>query len=64
MSWGMFRQEQNLESRAKNARWIRTLTSILSLTGRGEERGAELCSISMKAFYDLLRRAGSIEQSL
>jgi len=34
--------EQNLESRAKNARWIRTLTFILSLTGRGEERRSVL----------------------
>ena len=30
------RKEQNLESRAKNARWNRTLTFILSLTGRGD----------------------------
>jgi len=30
-------KRQNLESRAKSARWIRTLTLILSLIGRGEE---------------------------
>ena len=29
-------QKLNLESRAKDARWIRTLTLILSLAGRGE----------------------------
>ncbi len=30
-------REQNPESRAKEARWNRTLTFILSLAGRGEE---------------------------
>src|SRR5271168_3187677 len=31
------RTERNLESRAKDARWVRTLTLILSLAGRGED---------------------------
>src|SRR5271168_1240853 len=30
-------QRRNFESRAKDARWIRTLTLILSLAGRGED---------------------------
>jgi hypothetical protein len=32
-------QSQNLESRAENACWIRTLTFTLSLAGRGETYG-------------------------
>src|SRR5271168_610337 len=32
-------QRRNPESRAKDARCIRTLTLILSLTGRGEDNG-------------------------
>src|SRR5271163_2035163 len=35
-------QRRNLESRAKDARWIRTLTLILSLAGRGERRCAQV----------------------
>ena len=31
------REEQNSDSRAEDARCIRTLTFILSLTGRGEK---------------------------
>src|ERR1700722_3509458 len=34
-------QRRNLESRAKNARYTRTLTFILSLTGRGERSSIE-----------------------
>ena len=30
-------EEKNLDSRAEGARYIRTLTFILSLTGRGNE---------------------------
>src|SRR5208282_2172281 len=33
--WG--ERRRNLESRASDARWIRTLTLILSLSGRGED---------------------------
>jgi hypothetical protein len=47
-SAGPFRQKQNLESRAKNARCIGTLTFILSLTGRGEEIPGQVTQSSQR----------------
>src|SRR5271156_4627336 len=42
-------KRRNLESRAEDARWVRTLTLILSLTGRGEDsagRGEDFVILS------------------
>src|SRR5271154_3508434 len=36
-------QRQNRESRAKDARWTRILTFILSLAGRGDRTSTSLC---------------------
>src|SRR5208282_3628941 len=41
--------EQNLDSRAEDARYIRTLTFILSLAGRGKNKGERDARVQRKS---------------
>lgn len=42
ISWAQAFKRRNLGSRAKNARWTRTLTSIVSLSGRGDRKEGQV----------------------
>jgi hypothetical protein len=46
ITFASFRSRSRILNRARNARCKRTLTFILSLTGRGEEQRAGLAKIS------------------
>src|SRR5271163_2984873 len=51
-------KRRNFESRAKDARWIRTLTLILSLAGRGEDNARWLRTALLKGRGRALRNLG------